>query len=333
MKDRTVFGIPLVLTAAETSSLQHDLTRLWTLCYGKPPGELEADLESCRRFFDPLARGRTLRERLAQVPGVPKGLSHANYQEPLVTDAGEGVRLVGVEARLLMSVLDEKDLEEGHVFLSSRDVAVMEATALAKYRDWCTARLGQVIALRTGKAAEVMQAVSVGLVIALLVNRSDEPTRAIPRLSKVTFVGQQVNDAIYAGAEKFADTLVPTRSERSADEKRLKGGYGLSEASRRLAHRLVITRRAAAEDLIHIAPKSRDDVVKFLGHDLARRSGLAAEKLSEAYDQLVLAFRAEAGKLAHRSMVFERSADTRDLKEDLMAAFEEARSVDSRRLH
>ncbi|MFJ8140150.1 hypothetical protein [Streptomyces sp. NPDC096013] len=231
-----------------------------------------------------------------------------------------------MEARVLLSLLKEKDLEEGHVFLLPSEVSDMERRALSKYRAWATARLNQVVALRSGKAIEVMQAVSVGLVIALLINRSDDPDRAIPKLSKETPAGKQVNEAIYAGAERFASTLVPTRSERSAEEKRLKGGYGLSEAGRRLAHRLVTIKRPGGEDLIHIAQSNRDEVVRFLGFDLARRPGLTSKVLSEAFDELVLAFRAEAGKLAHRSMVFERAADTRNLKTDLVAAFDEARA-------
>ncbi|MGW7336645.1 hypothetical protein [Streptomyces sp. NPDC054808] len=323
---RSIFGVPLVLTKAEANAIKRDLDRLWTLCYGEPSDDLEADLDLCRRFFDPLARGRTLRDRLAQLPAAPKEVLQAGYGEPLVTDAGGEALLVGVEARALLWLLDTKDLDDGHVFLSPADVAAMERMALSKYRAWSTARLNQVVALRSGRAAEVMQAVSVGLVIALLINRSDAPERAIPKLSKETLAGKQVNEAIYAGAERFTAIVVPKRGERSAEERRLKGGYGLSEASRRLAHRLVTIKRPGGEDLIHIAQSSRSEVVRFLGFDLARRAGLTSEVLATAFDELVLAFRAEAGKLAHRSMVFERAADTRRLKLDLVDAFDEARA-------
>ncbi|MFD7715432.1 hypothetical protein [Streptomyces sp. NPDC059814] len=323
---RAIFGVPLVLTKGEATAIRRDLDRLWTQCYSEPSGDLEADLDLCRRFFDPLARGGTLRDRLAELSAAPREVIQAGYVEPLVTDVGGGVLLVGVEARVLLWLLDTKDLDDGHIFLSPAEVAAMERMALDKYRAWSTARLNQVVALRSGRAAEVMQAVSVGLVIALLINRSDAPERAIPKMSKETPAGKQVNEAIYAGAERFAAVVVPKRSERSAEERRLKGGYGLSEASRRLAHRLVTIKRPGGEDLIHIAQISRPEVVRFLGLDLARRAGLTSNVLETAFDELIRAFRAEAGELAHRSMIFERAADTRRLKSDLMAAFDEARA-------
>ncbi|MGW2762834.1 hypothetical protein [Streptomyces sp. NPDC001275] len=323
---RSIFGVPLVLTKGEATAIRRDLDALWTLCYGEPSDDLKADLELCRRFFDPLARGGTLRDRLAQLSAAPREVLRTGYVEPLVTDVGGGALLVGVEARVLLWLLGTKDLDDSHVFLSPAEVATMERMALDKYRAWSTARLNQVVALRAGRAAEVMQAVSVGLVIALLINRSDAPNRAIPKMSKETLAGKQVNEAIYAGAERFAAIIVPKRGERSAEERRLKGGYGLSEASRRLAHRLVSVKQPGGEDLIHISQSSRAEVVRFLGFDLARRAGLTTEVLATAFDELVQAFRAEAGKLAHRSMVFERAADTRLLKSDLVAAFNEARA-------
>jgi hypothetical protein len=70
----------------------------------------------------------------------------------------------------------------------------------------------------------------------------------------------------------------------------------------------------------------RNEVVAFLGRDLARRSALSEATLGAAFDQLVAAFRAAAGRLAERSMVFDRSADTRALRQDLLAAFARART-------
>jgi len=277
----------------------------------------------CRKFFDPLTRGGTLRERLAKLQETPQRILRASYAEPLVKDVGSGTLIVGIEARLLLAALQEVDTS-GHTVLSPSVVAGLESAALAKYRSWSSARLDQVVALRTGNATEVMQAVSVGLVVALLVNRSDAPERAIPRLATDTLDGEQVNGAIYAGAERFASAIVPNRSGRSASEKRLKGGYGLSEASRRLAHRLVIDKRPVG-DFVHVSSEHRNEVIEFLGADLSRRSALSEESLSDAFEQLVAAFRESAGKLAHRALIFERSADTRNLKDSLTAAFARAR--------
>ncbi|MFE7380588.1 hypothetical protein ACFU9F_09510 [Streptomyces zhihengii] len=205
----------------------------------------------------------------------------------------------------------------------------MERRALDKYREWSTARLNQVVALRSGKATEVMQAISVGLVIALLVNRSDSPERAIPKLSTDSPEGRRLNSAIYSGAERFAEVVMPNKGSRSAGERSLKGGYGLSEARRRLAHRLVTDKRSSGE-FVHVAAEYKDEVILYIAADLARRSSLAEEALPEAFDALIAGFRETGDALAHGSLIFERPADTRRLKTQFISAFAEARARNER---
>ncbi|MFF7155350.1 hypothetical protein [Streptomyces sp. NPDC008139] len=325
-QNREIFGVPAVMTASECTALIRDLTQLWSLTYNQEIGDVEGDIELCRRFFDPLARGHSLRERLSQLPVTPAELLRPKRRDPLVVDTGENTLIVGVEARILLALLDGLDLEENYLVLPPRDVAAAESQALAVYQRWSRARLDQVIALRSGQGREVMQAISVGLITALLINRSDEPERAVVRWDRGTLEGQRVDTAIHAGAEQFAGAITKHRSKRSVGEQRLKGGYALSEARRRLAHRVVvIPDQPDGGELLYIPAKYKTEVVAFLGKDLARRPGLTEALLSMAFDQLVEEFRAVAGRLAHESMVFERSADTRAVKESLLLEFVRAR--------
>jgi hypothetical protein len=237
-------------------------------------------------------------------------------------DAGDKILLIGVEGRLMIALLEHQNLSKGHLVFPSADVAITEQKALQIYRGWSRGRLNQVIALQSGRGTEVLQAISVGLVIALLANRSDSRTRAVIRWDHSTAEGKQIDEAIHAGAERFASVISGSRGGRSAGEQRLKGGYALSEARRRLAHRLAVEpdSRSGGERL-YVPAEYRDEVVRFLANDLARRPSLSREKLASAFDQLVNEFRSTAGQLAHRSMVFERAADTRALREQLIDIF------------
>lgn len=324
-----VFGVPAILTGDECVALIRDLTQLWHLSYDKAPGALEADLAMCKRFFDPIARGHSLRDRLGQLPPTPADLLRraGQYGEPLVTQVGDYVTLVGIEARLMLELLEEQYAGDDHLVLTLADIESAERRAMELYRAWSMARLNQVVALRRGQGSEVMQAIAVGVVIALLVNRSDTEDRAVVRWHHSTADGQQVDSAIFAGAEAFAAEVSRNRSSRAAGEQRLKGGYALSEARRRLANQLVVAPNGKdGGELLYIPARHRTEVIAFLGRDLARRPRLTQAVLASAFDTLVSAYRGAAGQLAHRGMVFERSTDTRSLKEELLREFSMAQN-------
>jgi len=333
---RSLFGVPAVLASSEATSLMRDLTQLWRLTYEKSPADLTDDLRECRKFFDPLTRGQTLRDRLSGLPPTPQNLMHTlrPLGSPLVLEAGEETLIVGVEGRLLLSLLSEGDMAEGFLVLSPESVADAEHRALDSYREWSQGRLSQVIDLRTGRGREVMQGIAVGLTIALLVNRSDAPERALKQWSHASPDGVRVDRAIYQGAERFAEAISGGRGNRSSGEQRLKGGYALTEARRRLAHRIEVvrgTRGTAA--LVYIPGEYRGEVIEYLGRDLARRQSLTEAALASAFDRLVVAFRSGTAELSHRSIAFERPADTRTLRADLIGAFERARTENSTKPH
>lgn len=320
-----IFGVPSVLTEAEVAEISSCLTKLWELTYGAELGELEDDLKKCLDLFDPVARGHRLRERLACLPKTPAAIRRAAEQlgAPIVVEVGDDQLVVGIEARLLLWLLAANAPAVGPLVLTANAILGVERKALSVYRSWSMQRLNQVIALRAGRGGEVMQAVSVGVVLAILVNRSTTRERALIRFSDEA--SKQVDDAIFASATSFASSISVGRG-RSQSELKLRSGYQLTEARRRLAHRLVLKKQKGAGDLIYIPEEYRAEVIDFLGTDLARRSSISIESLKVGFDNLVNTFRAEAGKLANRSMVYERAADTAALRRELIISFSDAQS-------
>ncbi|WP_158224197.1 hypothetical protein [Micromonospora wenchangensis] len=243
-----------------------------------------------------------------------------------MTDVGEGTLLVGAEARIVLEILMHEDLSDGLVVLSQSVTAAAEREALELYREWSTGRLVQVVKLRTGQGREVMQAIAVGLTLSILVNRSDTPERAVPQWDNRDPEGGPLNRAIFAGAERFAELISGNSRGRSQHQQQLVSGYALTEARRRLAHRMVIEKRGREKrGCLYIPQSYRDDVVTFLGRDLARRPSLSHDRLASAFDQLVAAFRASAGQLAYESVAFDRPAETHLLRGKLLNAFDHAR--------
>jgi hypothetical protein len=320
--DGYVFGLPLTLTSAEASQLSATLRELWTLAYGEAPGKTEQDLGRCRDFFDPTTRGFKLRERIASLPEVPSNAYAAALKLPkeMVTDVGDGRLIVGVEARLVLGLLEDGYRRQpgGHWVLQPVAARAAENRALQVYRSWSVRRLSDAIALRTGRGREVLQATSVGIVLALLVNRADSPDRAVMRPGDGA--GHPIDEALHSAAVAFADGITTSRT-RSSDSRRLLGGYMLSEARRRLADNI-----SGYPEAVYVRSDSVGDVIRFLGSDLARRETLTAAQLSDAFGRLVDVFRDNARKLAAHNAIFESPAGTRSLREELLASFAAARA-------
>jgi hypothetical protein len=316
-----VFGVPVTLTETEAAQLRAIITALWELTYGEAPGKVEQDLARCRDFFDPAARGYKLRERIEALPEVPANIYTESLKLPdeIVTNAGGGKLIAGVEARLTLDLLEDGYRRQGggHWVLPPETARVAENRALEVYRSWSLRKLSDAIALRMGEG-EVLQATSVGLVLALLVNRVDSPDRAVMRPGEGS--GHPIDEALHSAAVAFADSITPGRTtRRSSDMRRLHGGYMLSEARRRLADKM-----SGYPGAVYIRPGAKADVIRFLGSDLARRENLTADQLSDALGRLVDVFRENVLGLAGHSSVYERPADTRRLREELLASFAEA---------
>lgn len=321
-----VFGIPLILTDAEALHLRAVLSQVWELTYGEAPAETEQDIARCRDFFDPAVRGFKLRERITALPEVPARTRNAALRiaGQLVTDAGDGRLIAGVEARLVLDLLEDgyRHQAGGHWVLSGAAARAAENQALQAYRAWSVRKLTDAIALQAGQGKEALQATSVGLILALLINRADSPERAVMRPDDGA--GHPVDEALHSAALAFADGITTGRTTtgkpRSQDERRLHGGYMLTEARRRLAGKM-----SGYPEAVYIRPGTASKVVRFLAGELARRKNLTDSQLSDAYTRLVDTFRANARSLAAHNAIFESPAATRSLREELLAAFTEAR--------
>jgi hypothetical protein len=315
----TLFGLPPSLTAKEASALARILGALWVSTYGQPTGDLVEDLAVCRRLFDPVARGGRLRDMLARLPPAPSTPPSVRgwVTEPLVVRV-DGVRqIVGLEARVILDLLAAHDLSTA-VTWTDREIIAAHRAVASVYRTWSRQRLDQVIALRTGNAKEVMQAIAVGFVLALLVNRSTAPERAL-QVMDINKPDDHVDGAVFAAAEAFAQR-VSGRNDRSQTQYRLKGGYGVSEARRRLGEMLIRDANG-----MYVAPSRTDAVVVLLAEDLARRTRLTAESLGHGFDDLVEAYRRSFVRMALKSPSHERAADTRALRARVIETFEQAR--------
>jgi len=287
--------------------------------YGQPTGDLVEDLAVCHRLFDPVARGGRLRDALARLPPAPPTPPSVRewVTEPLVVRV-DGVRqIVGLEARVILDLLTARDLSTA-ITWTDREIIAAHRVVASVYRTWSRQRLDQVIALRTGHAKEVMQAIAVGFVVALLVNRSTAPERAL-RVVDIDKPDDHVDGAVFAAAEAFAQRI-SGRNDRSQAQHRLKGGYGVSEARRRLGEMLIRDANG-----VYVAPSRSDAVVALLAEDLARRTRLTVEGLAYGFDDLVEAYRRSFVRMALKSPSHERAADTRALRAQVLEAFEQAR--------
>ncbi|MGP3962724.1 hypothetical protein ACTWPT_42700 [Nonomuraea sp. 3N208] len=325
MNHITLFGLPTVLADLEAALLIEDLTHLWQLTYSELPGDLEADLSKCRKFFDPSLRGFTLRQRLSDIETTPASVYQRMHKKgvSLVVDVGENRLIVGVEARLALGILRSKNPNEDHVVIAMQEVMEAEGRALQLYRTWCMGKLIQTVDLSAGTGKEVLQAPSVGLVIALLINRSTTPETAIIDYGESS-EGALIDQAIHHAAIRFAETIASGR-KKSSSEHKLTGGYILSEARRRLAHRLVtVPQQEGSGRLLYVPAQYQDEVIRFIGKDLARRPQLTEAKLRAGIAELVRSFRAIAEELAYQSMVHERPADTIKVTDRIVSAYADA---------
>lgn len=313
------FGLPRTLTLKESEGLLRILTNLWSTSYGAPPSaDLDEDLEKCRLFFDPVARGQRLRDAIARLPAAPPVAPSMRplIGDPITVRVDAQRLLVGMEARLILEAL-RSPRSEGQPGFSEPEIAEMYRRAASKYRSWSRKRLDQVIDLITGLGGEPLQPIAVGFVLALLVNRSTVPGRALSTVPTPREEGT-VDEAVLAAANAFANQI-SGRNGRS-NEHRLKGGYHVSEAARRLGPALV-----RKTDSVYVDASAEGEVIHRLGAELAKRGALNAAEVGAAMDALVRVYRTMFASLALTSPAHERVADTEALKEQLILAFGRAR--------
>jgi len=317
-------------------ALYDALVVLWEWAYSSLD-VLEHDLDACRRYFNPVLTGRTVRERLGALPPPPP--IESIPMSPMTFDCGDGKLLPSPEGRaaleLLGTVLDgTHDPVERNLEL---ELPLVERV-LAVYSDVSRHRLQQVIDLQEG--VEPLRIPSIGVVLVLLINRSTSPERALVRHETGRAKGT-IDRAFYAAVDAFASRVAPSRRRATAKESLIKG-WTLHEAVRRMPHAIILQDEdvdESREDSGEVASGSgqrrvrkvyvdatlEDRVIDVLGRELADRGKIRPDVLEEALDDLIGEFRQHLSELAIYGLAYERPHETERTRRRVLAAYQVAR--------
>ena len=316
-RENTFLGIAGYLDRSRVESLAASLRTAWTATMGKPPADLEADLEESRRWFDPVAQGQRLRRELALLPSLPEGLDDPG--PPLSFPLGEHRWLVTPEGRSALDLLEGLPKAQGSYVIGYEQLAPYERRLASLYRQWSRHRLQSVVSLLAG-TTKPLQVPAAGVVIALLVNRCTSDHRALTRFSSGS-ARDVVDRAFFAPVQAFADILAPSNRRGRADA-RLVSGWMLYEARRRLGDGLVVVDSRGGQDgKVWMRPEAVTNIIDIVTRDLARghRARATTERFASAYDALVTELRNQLPALAGFGLVHERPHETNRLREQLLA--------------
>jgi hypothetical protein len=309
-----LFGLPMTIERAEGQQLVDDLTALWTRQMGRSLGAVDKDLDELHRFFNPVARGATLRKHLAELPSMPK-LRSDLLQPPMILGA-EDEALITPEGRVTISVLGEL-LERGgadflHVLPKMAHAA--EHLVYERYRRWSIRRIEDVLRLQAGEG-QALSPPSLAFILLMLVNGSRSPETAIRRLSD-TVAQQRLDEAINRVVDVFWSAVSNRR--RKARAFTFYSGYPVTEPRRRLPEALSPDPKVA-----FVVPGGEDRVLKLIVDELRRphRSPHTADVLA-AFDQLVKVYRENLPTFAAFGMAHERPSETRRFRQRLKDALD-----------
>lgn len=313
----TLFGVPLALRRKDADLLLQALEKGWLSQTQGKPGDLGSDLDLLRPLFSPTAREQTLRRQL-------EDLALAHVDAPflgamLAIRTADGM-LVTPDGRIMIEVLTS-------VLKSDTDTVVIDSTLLSWatdqaysfYRRQSLTRLERVLALRAG-TDEPLRYPSVGFVLFLLINRSTDRARALRR-PDLEADRRALDEALEGPVQVFADAL-HGRGRRRTEHFSLYGGYVITEARRRLGEHLSPDPAA-----IYVLSGHEPAVLSFLARDLKRRSSLQHDQLEGAFDALVTSYRQSHPALAALGLAFERPSVTREVRDQLLRAFDGVQEV------
>lgn len=306
------FGLTDRLARPAAAQLHDTLIDLWRACHHGPPAGVRPDLRLHRRFFDPVAQGKRLREALLNIDPVvlPGPLSDAQ-----VINVDSARTLITPEGRIALELLQRAlDAPGPHVEVDQRMAERWERELLALYREWGRHRLRSVVNL-LGGGDKPLQIPAIGAVLTLLVNRSDSPQRAIKRFGPGT-PGDVIDDVFRSCARAFAQQLAPS-TRRASDKERLISGWTLGEITRRMPDAL----RSSDEDGVYVVATRKGELIDLLVAELHRRRDIDREMLEDAFDALAREFGRRAHALAGYGLLFERPTETARLRETLLNAW------------
>jgi len=306
------FGLTDRLARPAAEQLHGVLIDLWDACHHRPLAGVRPDLELHRRFFDPVAQGKRLREALLRID--PVALPGPLDETQAITVDTERT-LLTPEGRIAIELLARGlDASGGDVHVDQRLASRWERDLLALYRGWGRHRLRSVISL-LGGGDKPLQIPAIGAVLTLLVNRSDSPERAITRFSPGT-ARDVVDDVFRSCAHAFAQQLAPS-TRRASDKERLISGWTLGEITRRMPDAL----HSSDEHGVYVVTARRPKLVGLLVAELRQRGEMDRQQLRDAFDALVREFSRRAQALAGYGLLFERPAETARLRVAMLDAW------------
>lgn len=303
--------VPTQIDQHSAHRLLSDLSAIWAITTGATPADLDSDLETLKRWFDPVAQGQRLRREVADLPSIPVGVEDPG--PPWTIEVSSGKVLVTPEGRCLLDLLGRFPLARDVWSIDEDDVARFDAILGGLYRSWSRHRLESVVALLAG-TTKPLQIPAAGVVIALLVEGCISEKHALVR--HASSPGKEVIDrAFFRAASAFADVLAPSR--RGKRDSRLISGWMLHEVRRRVGDSLVLEDfKGEGNGRVWITKSGVDHVVEVVARDLARghRARATPELFAEGFDALVRALIDESPNLAAFGIANERPAETRKLR-------------------
>jgi hypothetical protein len=318
-QNESLLGLTGFIDRGKVEDLIHSLTLLWKLSTGLEINTLESDLELCRRWFDPVAQGQRLRRDLPGIPPLPPG-SH-DPGPPLTFEVTSTQKLITPEGRCAIDLLKQLDPRQTVYVLDDSATCYYDRVLGSLYLKWSRHRINSVVDLLRGED-KPLQIAAAGVVLALLVNRSTSPARALKRFP-VGAAQDIVDAAFFRAVEAFSRTLAP--KQRATRDPKLISGWMLYEARRRLGEDLLImeTSRPDSGGNVWIDERRQEMAIDVVARDLSRghRTRITPTLLSTAFDELVDAFRAETGQLAGFGLAHERPVNTGRIKTLLLERF------------
>jgi hypothetical protein len=314
---RDTFGVEAEMDLVDARRIRDDLRKIWI---AQVPGSadpapnldqaLETDLQALKRWFDPIASGKRLRQQLSsgaetdESPWIP---------EPSLLIVDPRHHLVTPEGRVLLWMLDRaiSDAGGGSSVYISNDVSQTGLGILAQtYKAWNRQRVDGVLALMGGRAS-TLRPTAAGLLLVLLINRNTAPERALPGAGSAKDLSE-MSQAIATPAIAFARQLNATdrASERGLD---LYRGWAMGEIARRLGSGLHQGSRG-----IWIDPESESVAKQRLIESLADRSAPFRERLPAAVDAALVEYNRVRPALSGLGLAFERPSNTRRLVEQIL---------------
>lgn len=328
--DGPFFGLPSLLEPASATALLAQLQAVWTnqlasldstsavrartRIESKDIADLEADLDLLTLWFDPIASGRRLRERVAALADV--SYDRRPDDDQLVFEVDEGKFLLTPEGRAVMWTLQRHDLGapdmRRDVLISLDDQDLTSDLVSSRYRNWALQRLTSVTRLLREETA-TLRPTAVGLLLVLLVNRNTSWERRLPSPGQPE-ASAAVSAAISAPALAFARAW--TNQDRAqAHGLDLYRGWALGELARRLGANL-----HRADEGVWIDESGVALATDRLCESIAGRPAQMRQRTPHALEAALSEYRKVRSQLNALGLAYERPGVTDKLIADLTRA-------------